>query len=82
MLIVDDDPIVAESIADFLTSVGCRTVTAHGGRVRRDICTCSQSQCRAQRFKHRKSERYAKSSQQRSPRDVSLIRHYFSPFNA
>ncbi len=31
VLIVDDDPIVAESIADFLTSVGCRTVTAHGG---------------------------------------------------
>jgi DNA-binding NtrC family response regulator len=31
VLIVDDDPIVAESIADFLTSVGFHTSTAHGG---------------------------------------------------
>jgi CheY-like chemotaxis protein len=32
VLIVDDDPIVAESIAEFLGSVGYRTATAHGGR--------------------------------------------------
>lgn len=31
VLIVDDDPIVADSIADFLTEAGCRTTTAHSG---------------------------------------------------
>jgi DNA-binding NtrC family response regulator len=31
VLIVDDDPIVAETIAEFLSGTGCRTATAHGG---------------------------------------------------
>ena len=31
VLIVDDDPIVAESIAEFLGQVGCRTATAQSG---------------------------------------------------